>query len=164
MDNSSDLSNLHSSAALQSGHEAGRKDRRGQDAAASRPAATAQPGSGVQVSAFPFDWNDVDYETIHLVVAARAVQISDNCTMGYFYLNPQVTVYSPGPSIAFLKKARKCQAAWCRRFAKTIGAAAFRRQARNCDNFCSRQLAYHGIMVVHGKWVAPHDWKRILQW
>jgi hypothetical protein len=94
-------------------------------------------------------------------VATRVVQIADAELQGCYYLNPEVTVYSQLPSLAFARQVRKCQAAWCRRFGKVVGASAFRRQARS-RAFFIRQLAYQGILIADGKWIAPQDWQRIL--
>lgn len=161
MDFPNDRSDRNGSAALESGHRVRCEDGRGPDPAALRPAVGVREGTVVRVTKFPFDWNDVDYATIMEPVAERLLRIVDGNLGGCFYLNPQMTVYSPVPSIAFVKKARRGQAAWCRRFAKAIGAANFHREARNRD-FWTRQLGYYGIMVIDGTLIAPNAWKRIL--
>jgi hypothetical protein len=121
----------------------------------------ASVGCGIQVQKIPFDWNDVDCDSLFDPVFERVTEIVDQRQKGCFYLNQEVTVFASRPSIEFLATARKCQAAWCRRFAKVVGAAEFRRQAKSRGIY-HRMLGYYGILLIDGIPIPPNSWNRIL--
>jgi len=163
VESATDLTDRSASATLEVDLAARWEDGRGPvpDQMTSKTTARATESGGLRITKVPFDWNEVDYATIYEPVVERLERICEERVLGAFYLNAQVTVYSRVPSITFVEKARICRAAWCRRFAKVIGPAEFRRQARR-RSFWERQFGYYGIMLINGKLIPPHDWDRIL--
>lgn len=108
----------------------------------------------IMVEEYSVDWDDPGQSTEERILALIEAN-EDRC----LYLNPQFTVTCQQPVAEFFGRARKCQAAWFRRFGKVLGSAGLRRASKRFS-FKDRQFTFTGMMVVHGRLLAPHEWPR----
>jgi len=112
------------------------------------------PGAGppVTVKTYPVNWDDLEGET-----AARVLEIGRRRLMGCFYLCPMFTVSCANPTPAFFRKARRCQASWCRIMSQVLGSSNRRRAAKRASPV-ERQLVFTGILIVNGNHIDPREW------
>ena len=113
------------------------------------------PGPNVTVVTHSVDWNDPGQET-----GARVLEIGGRKLMGSFYLCPRFTVSCGKPTPAFFRKARRCQAAWCRTMSQVLGSSNRRRAAKRVSPI-ERQMLFTGILVIDGNHVDPREWKTL---
>lgn len=109
-------------------------------------------GPTVTVVTHSVDWNDPGQET-----GTRVLEIGGRKLMGCFYLCPRFTVSCAKPTPAFFRKARRCQAAWCRTMSQVLGSSSRRRAAKRASPI-ERQLAFTGILIVNGNYIDPREW------
>lgn len=107
----------------------------------------------VMVQMHPVSWDDIEAET-----GARVLEIGRRKLTGSFYLCPRFTVSCAEPTPAFFRKARTCQAAWCRTMSQVLGPSNRRRAARRVSPI-ERQLVFTGILVIDGNHIDPREWK-----
>jgi hypothetical protein len=112
-------------------------------------------GPPVYVRTHPVNWDDLEQDT-----GARVLEIGRRKLMGCFYFNPQFTVSCSEPSVAFFRKARKCQAAWCRTVSQVLGSSNRRRAAKRVGPI-ERQLVFTGVLVIDGSHVDPREWNTL---
>jgi len=110
------------------------------------------PEPTVTVKTHPVNWDDLGEET-----GARVLEIGGRKLMGCFYLCPMFTISCSQPTPSFFRKARRCQAAWCRTMSQVLGSSNRRRAARRA-NPIERQLLFTGILIVNGNHIDPREW------
>jgi hypothetical protein len=109
----------------------------------------AAESSGLRITEFVIDENEIDFAAIAEGPSGRSYELWSST--GFYYLDPQVTVYSPVPSLAFSEKVRECQLAWCRRFAKLTENPEFRRQQAKYDVFETGDAHSFEYFLSNGK-------------
>jgi hypothetical protein len=108
----------------------------------------------VTVARYAIDWNDPGATT-----AIRVDTLAREKRDGCFYFNPETTVNAPAACSEFFRVVRNAQASWYRRFRTTIGAAELKRH-RSTLAFWERQCKCDGVLVIHQRLIAPHDWHK----
>ena len=115
-----------------------------------RSASTSGPV--VSIQRHVANWDDLEGNTWK-----RVVEIGRRQLAGCYYLNPGFSVSCPVPTKAFFRKARRCQAAWCRTMGQVLGSANRRKVARR-STCLERQLVFTGILIIDGYQVDPRAW------
>ena len=127
---------------------------------------------GVQVFQHEVDWNALAWSTLQRLLDVGPSPGAEEDIAVWFrfvmrevatqpcteYQNPQFTVTADGPSMAFIRKARRAQRAWLKTLKTVLGKSGCLNRELKKVLPEIRQLAYTGVMIIGGKHVHPQRW------
>lgn len=132
---------------------------------------------GVQVIQHSVDWDNLSRSTLQrlgdggellkglpgqdrVIAACFRFTMQQADQFGTRYVNPKFTVMAPGPSPAFLRRARQAQRAWLKTLKTVLGKSGILKREIRKRLPEVRQLEFTGVMIIDGKHVHPQQWPK----